>query len=108
MAEYFSSSLSTVTSVLKTILTHPFTSMAKTTFDTKQFQSMPTRSFHLKGLKVLVPSNYVTRDQDANGIANYNRNTSNGAIETSYQDWDGSFGADKFILTILHGFFMIS
>ena len=89
------SSLSTVTSVLKTILTHPFTSMAKTTFDTKQFQSMPTRSFHLKGLKVLVPSNYVTRDQDANGIANYNRNTSNGAIETSYQDWDGSFGADK-------------
>ncbi len=89
------SSLSTVTSVLKTILTHPFTSMAKTTFDTKQFQSMPTRSFHLKGLKVLVPSNYVTRDQDASGIANYNRNTSTGAIETSYQDWDGSFGADK-------------
>ena len=89
------STLSTVTSVLKTILTHPFTSMAKTTFDTKQFQSMPTRSFHLKGLKVLVPSNYVTRDQDANGIANYNRNTSNGAIEASYQDWDGSFGADK-------------
>lgn len=90
-----SSSLGTVTSVIKDILTYPFTSLAKTTFDTKQFQSVPTRSYHAKGLKVLVPSNYVTRDQSADGIANYKRNISNSAIESTYQDWDGSFAVDK-------------
>ena len=87
--------ISSVTSVLKSVLTHPFTSMAKVTFDSKQFQSLPTRSYHLKGLKVLVPSNYVTRDQDSSGVANYNRNISTGDIENTYQDWDGSFAVDK-------------
>jgi len=90
-----SSSLSTVTCVIKDILTHPFTSLARTTFDTKQFQSVPTRSYHAKGLKVLVPSNYVTRDQSLNGVANYKRNPDTKAIENTYQDWDGSFASDK-------------
>jgi hypothetical protein len=90
-----SSSLSTVTCVIKDILTHPFTSLARTTFDTKQFQSVPTRSYHAKGLKILVPSNYVTRDQSLNGVANYNRNPDTKAIESTYQDWDGSFAPDK-------------
>ena len=49
----------------------------------------------MKGLKVLVPSNYVTRDQSINGIANYKRNVSTNAIESTYQDWDGAFSDDK-------------
>jgi len=90
-----SSSLSNVTSIIKEVLTHPFTALARNTFDTKQFQSIPTRSFHVRGLKIKVPSNYVTREQSADGIANYRRNTSTGTIESIYQDWDGGFLRDK-------------
>jgi predicted phage tail protein len=87
-------SLSTTTSIIKEVLTHPYSAMAKTTFDTKQFQSVPSRSFHVKGIKVLVPSNYITRDQASDGIASYTRNTSTGALETTYQDWDGAFAGE--------------
>ena len=87
------STLSNVTCVIKDVLTHPFSSIAKITFDTKKFQSVPTRSYHLRGLKVQVPSNYVTREQTSNGVANYQRNTSTGLIANSYQDWDGAFAS---------------
>ena len=89
------STLSTVTSIIKDVLTHPFTALARNTFDTKQFQSVPVRSYHVKGLKVQVPSNYVTRDLSPTGVANYQRNTSTGALESTYQDWDGSFIKEK-------------
>ena len=90
-----SSSISTVTSVLKEVLTHPYSALAKTTFDTKQFRAIPTRSYHVRGLKIKVPSNYVTREQSADGIANYRRNISNGDIESTYQDWDGALALNK-------------
>jgi predicted phage tail protein len=89
------STISNTTCVIKDILTHPFTSLAKTTFDTKTFQSIPTRSYHARGLKVSVPSNYVTREQSSDGVANYMRNTTSGLVDSTYQDWDGAFATDK-------------
>jgi len=88
-----SSSITNVTTVLKEILTHPYTAMSKVTFDTKQFQGMPTRSYHVRGLKVQVPSNYVTREESG-GAANYNRSVTTTDIEATYQDWDGGFRQD--------------
>jgi predicted phage tail protein len=85
------SSITNTTCVIKDILTHPYSALARVTFDTKKFQGMPTRSYHIRGLKVKVPSNYVTREQDSNGIANYMRNPATGLIAATYQDWDGGF-----------------
>ena len=90
-----SASLTNTTCVIKDILTHPFTALGKVTFDTKKFQGMPTRSYHARGLKVSVPSNYITREQTSDGVATYNRNVTTGATTTSYQDWDGAFASEK-------------
>jgi len=90
-----SSSLTNTTCVIKEVLTHPFTALGKVTFDTKKFTNIPTRSYHLRGLKVSIPSNYVTREQTVDGVATYNRNITSGAITTSYQDWDGAFATEK-------------
>ena len=89
------SSLTNTTCVIKEVLTHPFTALGKVTFDTKKFTNTPTRSYHLRGLKVSIPSNYVTREQTSNNVATYNRNITSGAITTSYQDWDGAFAPEK-------------
>ena len=89
-----SASISQTTCVIKEILTHPYSAMAKVTFGTDQFQSMPARTYHTRGMKVLVPSNYITREETG-GAATYNRNTSTGAIEATYQDWDGAFRTSK-------------
>ena len=90
-----SAALTNTTCVIKDILAHPFTALGKVTFDTKKFTGMPTRSYHVRGLKVSVPSNYITREQASDGVATYNRNTTSGATTTSYQDWDGAFASEK-------------
>lgn len=86
-----SGSISGTTCILKEKLNHPFTSLASTTFNTKEFTDTPQRSFHVRGKLIRVPSNYVTREESSTGIANYNRSTSSGAIQSTYQDWDGTF-----------------
>jgi hypothetical protein len=88
-------SINSLSSVIKENLSYPLTSMAKVRVNARQFSSPPSRTYHCRGLKVKVPSNYVTREEGANGVATYNRNVSTGAIESSYQDWDGNFRADK-------------
>lgn len=78
------------TAIIKEQLTYPYTAYAKTSYSTLSFKDMPKRTYHCKGLLVKVPSNYVTRDEAVGGVASYTRNVSTGAIEQSYQDWDGS------------------
>lgn len=78
------------TSYLFDKLSHPYTALAKTTFNTTSFQGMPLITYHLKGLKVKVPHNYITRDESPVGIANYNRNSS-GADSGTYVNWNGTF-----------------
>ena len=84
-------SLNTTTAIIKERLSMPYTALAKVSFNTKQFQSTPTRSYHLRGKVVQVPSNYVTREEVGTQAATYNRSTSTGVVQSSYQDWDGDF-----------------
>ena len=79
------------TAILNEKLNHPYTALAETTFSTKEFADLPQRTYHLRGKLIRVPSNYVTREESATGVANYNRNVTSGAVENTYQDWNGSF-----------------
>lgn len=82
--------LSTITSIIKHKLTYPHTAYAAVTFDSKTYPNMPVRSYHIRGKKVKVPANYVTREEASDGIAAYTRD-SDGDVQSSYQDWDGTF-----------------
>ena len=84
-------SVHSATCILDEKLNHPYTAMAEVEFSSKQFTGLPQRTYDVKGKLIQVPSNYVTRDEAVNGVATYNRNTSTGAIENTYQDWDGAF-----------------
>ena len=87
--------IATVTLITKDILNYPLTAMGKVSFNTKRHQKMPKRSYHAKGLLVSVPSNYITRDEASDEVASYKRDTDTGLITSTYQDWDGSFRAEK-------------
>ena len=87
--------ISSVTSIVKEPLSHPYTAYANINFSSKQFNSMPTRTYHTRGLLVQVPTNYVTREESATGVASYTRNVSSAAVETSYQAWNGAFRPTK-------------
>ena len=83
--------LSSTTAIMTEKLTYPLTAVAKVSYSTKDFQSLPNRSYHCKGKLVKVPSNYVTRDEATDGVAKYTRNVTTGDIESTAQDWDGAF-----------------
>lgn len=87
--------ISSLNSIIKENLSYPLTAMAKVRVNSKEFSSVPSRTYHCKGLRVLVPSNYITRDEGENGVATYNRNVTTAAITSSHQDWDGAFRAEK-------------
>ena len=85
-----------VTSIFKEKLIYPLTAVGKVTFSNRNFQNLPTRTYHCKGMLVKVPSNYVTRDESSDGkTANYYRDPTTGIIGTKYRDWDGNFRAEK-------------
>ena len=81
------------TSFLNYKLSYPYTAYAKTTFNTTEFQQTPKRFYHLKGMKVKIPTNYVTREASSSGIAKYTRDSS-GVDTGSYVDWDGTLTED--------------
>ena len=85
-----SASITNTTCIIKDKLSHPYCAMAKVGFTSQQFQGMPKRGYHARGLKVKVPSNYVTREENA-GVSAYTRNVSTGVVTSTYQDWDGAF-----------------
>jgi len=86
-----SSVVGSVSSILKENLNHPYSAMAKVSWSTKEFQTIPQRTYHLRGLMVQVPSNYVTREETGTNTATYNRNATTGFVGSTYQDWDASF-----------------
>ena len=81
-----------VVSIVKERLNYPYSAIAKVAFSSKQFQNLPQRTYHLQGIKLKVPKNYVTREEADDGIAGYYRK-SDGTLDANkvYQDWDGSF-----------------
>ena len=86
--------LQTVESIVKDKLIYPHTAYAALGFNAKDFDGkLPSRAYTLKGLKVQVPTNYLTRDETG-GAAAYTRNITSGATESTYQNWDGNFRGD--------------
>jgi hypothetical protein len=76
-------SISSVSSIIKENLSYPYSAYANVTFSSKEFSSEPTRTYHCRGLRVLVPSNYTTREE-------------NGTNQATYSGlWNGSFKAEK-------------
>ena len=72
-------------------LFHPLTALGSLIFSTVNYQQIPSRTYDCRGLRIKVPSNYVTREENDSLQATYKRNTNNGSIETTEQDWDGGF-----------------
>lgn len=65
--------------------TYPLTAYAAVTFSGADFDKIPTRGYHCRGLKIKIPSNYITREEDAllsggKGIARYSRLPSGSSI----------------------------
>ena len=81
--------------VIKEKLSFPYTAVCNVSFSSKSFNSAPTRTYECQGLKVQVPSNYITREENDGQNALYKRNVSTGAVENSNQLWDGNFRSDK-------------
>jgi len=52
-------------------LEHPFSAMAAIRFSSKSFPNPPKRAYHVRGMKVKVPSNYVPRHLTDTGVAAY-------------------------------------
>jgi len=90
----YTSSLSSVTGIIKEKLSHPHTALANISFSSKSFTNMPSRTYLCQGLKVRVPSNYVTREQGDGLNAKYTR-TSPSAFGNVPQLWNGDFLKDS-------------
>jgi len=85
------STWTTTTCLLQEKLNHPYTAVAHVRCSAKQYQNVPKRSYECMGRLIQVPNNYVTREEAANGIANYKRNGTTMALTATEQDWDGGF-----------------
>jgi predicted phage tail protein len=96
----YTSVISSVIGIIKEKLSYPHTAMANVTFSSKSFDNVPTRSYDCQGLKVKVPSNYVTREQnpsntDRGKVALYTRNAAGVITDPPVaQLWDGDFSDD--------------
>ena len=90
-----------IENVITDRLTYPYTAYAGVIVDAEDFQQIPKRGYEIRGLKVKVPTNYFPLDSvneytgSRRTSAEYTRNVTSGAVESSYQDWDGNFRGDK-------------
>ena len=57
------SSIPNAFGVIKERLNYPYTAMAHVSFNTRQFTSMPKRTYECYGLKVRIPKNYTPREK---------------------------------------------
>ena len=64
-------SIETLGAVIKDKFEFPGTAAAQVTFSSKQFQSTPKRSYHLRGKKVRIPTTYTPRELSDTGLAKY-------------------------------------
>jgi len=92
----------TYTEIIDNKLTYPNSALMALEFDAKQFNSIPTRGYEIKGLKIKIPSNYTTYDHGSCSIAGIRRKDrciSQGGTWTGTEvgdnlysgDWDGTF-----------------
>jgi len=89
----YTANLTQALGLIKEKLNFPYTAHAHTTFSSRTFQSNPTRAYECKGLKIKVPSNYVTREENDGINAKYTRVNEEDAVSTmtTPQLWNGKF-----------------
>jgi predicted phage tail protein len=73
---------------------------AAVTYSAKDFRSPPNRTYLIRGKKILVPTNYITREENDGLRSLYKRNVTNGTTESSEQTWDGNFRGDLETATV--------
>jgi len=67
------------TEITSTKLSYPFTAHVAIGIRADEFSQIPSRGYHVKGLKIKVPTNYTPADADGLGTGAYSG------------DWDGQF-----------------
>ena len=67
---------------------------AGVSFKASEFSAIPQRAYEIKGMKIQVPTNYITRDEASDGVAHYKRDIADGSTESTDQNWDGKFRGD--------------
>jgi hypothetical protein len=75
-------------------LSYRGTSYATVSYSAKDFGNPPKRSYVVRGKKIRVPTNYITREENDGLRALYTRNVSTGVETGTEQDWDGNFRGD--------------
>ena len=77
------------------IFSYPNSAYALVTFSAEDFDTPPNRAYHIRGKKVKVPSNYITREEAGSNEAKYTRNKTTGVDTSAYVTWDGTFRGDR-------------
>ena len=90
--------LKTVTASITDRFSYPGTAYAVSAFAARDFSSPPSRAYHLRGKKIRVPDNYITREELSSNAAEYTRNSVTSDRESSYQPWTGGF-RDELVYT---------
>ena len=83
-------SVATVTEIIPQTFSYPFSAIVGTKIDARSFSQMPSRSFHCKLKKVLVPSNYYPNNPIDESDVRYDV-TQIGLHKIYDGDWDGTF-----------------
>ena len=84
-----------VTAYIFDKFSYPLTAYGAVSFSAEDFQQPPTRAYHLRGMKIKVPTNYFPRDEVGSVGALYTRQKGTGLDAGTYQTWDGSFRGDE-------------
>ena len=84
----------TVEALIEEKLSYPLTAYGVVEFSAEDFPSIPKRAYHIRGKKLKVPSNYITREELGSNQAQYTRHKTNGTNTGSYVTWDGTFRGD--------------
>jgi len=93
------------TQIIDNRLTYPNSALIATQIDSRQFNSVPTRGYEIKGVKVKVPSNYTSYDPGHCSLGGYRRKdtceaaggtwTGTQVGTTLYNGtWDGTFDTE--------------
>tara|TARA_R100001443_G_scaffold39039_1_gene52481 strand:- start:9992 stop:17002 length:7011 start_codon:yes stop_codon:yes gene_type:complete len=84
----------TVEAIIEERLSYPMSAYSVVQFSAEDFSSIPKRAYHIRGKKIKVPSNYLTREELGSSQAKYTRNKTSGVDTNSYVTWDGTFRGD--------------
>ncbi len=86
--------LKTAEAIIEEKLSYPMTAYGIVEFSAEDFSSIPKRAYHIRGKKVKVPTNYLTREEVGGAEAKYTRNKTSGVNTNAYVSWDGTFRGD--------------